>query len=190
MASPLKELTARAIAARDQATANRLAAHNRDKLGPGLDPLQITPGESFDLGATVDDVNLHAAGGYPTPDVPPNLTLDVPVLQPRTGKNAPQAKLMTVRITFTANNPGPLVVTPSGIDTNSIESVTLVASAAGVVQIGSNDGNAQSGAALPANAPLQLIPGVAVYARCLTPATTLDVFVVYRDQPANADPAE
>lgn len=160
-----------------EADRRRAIANAYDPIG---EPLADTPGKSFDLGATVDDTNLAAAGGYP-PDAPTNEMLAAALVIVANAKAPRPARLTSQRFTFAATDSRPIVVTPSGIDSEAIEQVTLIASAANVVRIGRDEANAAGGGFLPANVPIELEPGCAVYASCSTAATTLDVFVIYRD---------
>lgn len=155
------------------------------------EPLDPTPGESFDLGATVDDENLTAAGGYPE-----NIPTDTSPIDPFRPKNPPSrqtgtdpdcackdAKRPTIewksqRYTFTATDTAALVVTPSGADAAGVLCVTLVASVPGF-RIGPSSNDAQAGGRLPASAVLQVYAGPVYIANPDGVAGTVDVFVEY-----------
>lgn len=171
--------TSVAASVKAEADKRRDAANRYDPIG---EPFEVTPGGTFDLGHTVDDTSLHAAGGYP-PDVPDNRVLAALGDIVANAKALRQTRLTSQRFTFANGDLNrPIVVTPSGIDSDSIESVVLTASAANAVKIGRDEPNAAGGGFLPTQ-PVTLYPGAAVYACCVIAATTLDVFVIYRDRP-------
>lgn len=177
--------TSVAASVKAEADKRRDAANRYDPIG---EPFEVTPGGTFDLGHTVDDTSLHAAGGYP-PDVPDNRVLDALGDIVANAKMLRQTRLISQRFTFANGDLNkPIVVTPSGIDSDSIETVTLIASAANAIRIGRDESNAAVGGFLPATTALMISPGTAVYATCSVAATTLDVFVVYHDRPLGTTP--
>lgn len=160
------------------------------------EPFEVTRGESFDLGPTVDDSNLADAGGYPPLPVAgsPFLGDDEPEEAHEAHASAPAPcgckdktpsrkvrRGTSIRYSFTTTDATPIVVTPSGIESEDVVSVVLVCSAASAVRLGYDSNGAQAGAFLPVatsgtlnltTGPVWLVGGQGV-------AATVDVFVEY-----------
>lgn len=154
------------------------------------EPLDPTPGETFDLGPTVDDTNLMAAGGYPA-NVPADLGPIETFRPPAVSSSAPPAKAdcgcndkrptiewKSQRYTFAATDTQPLCVTPSGADASRVLSVALVASVPGF-RIGPSSNDAQAGGRLPFGLVLQVYAGPVWISNAAGAAGTVDVFVEY-----------
>lgn len=154
------------------------------------EPLDPTPGETFDLGATVDDENLTAAGGYPE-NIPTDLS-PIDAFRPKSttssasGKTPdcgckdkrPTIEWKSQRYTFAATDTQPLCVTPSGADASRVLSVALVASVPGF-RIGPSSNDAQAGGRLPFGLVLQVYAGPVWISNPDGAAGTVDVFVEY-----------
>jgi hypothetical protein len=158
------------------------------------EPLDPTPGETFDLGATVDDENLTAAGGYPEnipTDASPidafrpkSTTSSAPGKTPDCGckdKRRRSRRLVTVRYVITADDVTArrsLVVTPSGADSDNVVRVTLVASDENAITFAGDPDAAKVGAYLPPWFPITVEVGPVWIVGYLAGAT-VDVIVEY-----------
>lgn len=149
---------------------------------------EATAGGTTDVGSSIDTTNEHAAGGFP-PDVEAGDPFigDVRPLAIERDDHECDCKRPKVnswqsaRYAATADDVATrraFVVTPSGADSDSITSITLVASTENAFRIGSDDNSAQVGAYLPPWFPVTLATGP-VYVTCYTADATLDVIVEY-----------
>lgn len=164
----------------------------RRPAGVGSEPYEPTPGQTFDTGPLVDDANISDAGGYPDTSILVQPDPDQPA---RTGPRSirPLRKFVSQRFQFEAAADGPaLLVTPSGIDAKDIVSVTLTSNAANRIRFGNTDNGAASGAYLGnVNGPTTIAAGpVYVWPVSGGAITTVDVLVVYEDDPSSGAPSK
>lgn len=150
-----------------------------DAIGELFEP---TPGQSFDLGPTVDDTNLRDAGGYPAGIADEDYRARPTHTCAKCAKERPKVRMwQSIRYVITADDvltARPFVATMSGVDTSSVTRVTLVASTENAIRIGSEGPAAQTGAYLPPWFPVTITTGP-VWCVGYTEGATLDVLVEY-----------